>query len=56
MGAPPCLARVELQFQQRPEWVLRGQTVLLRDRSDGCLAAAGLIVAVATEAAGDHGT
>ena len=48
-GAAACLARVTLQFQQRPEWVQRGQTLLLRDRTDGCLAAAGLIVAVSTE-------
>ena len=39
----PCVVSVQLRFQHRPEWVQPGQTVLMRDRTDNCLAAAGLI-------------
>ena len=47
--ASPCVVRVSLRFQHRPEWVHPGQTLLMRDRTDSCLAASGLI----SEVSGD---
>ena len=37
------LARVTFRFQQRPEWLLAGSRLIVRDRTDGCTAGAGLI-------------
>ena len=37
------LARVTFRFQQRPEWLLAGSRLIVRDRTDGCTAGAGVI-------------
>ena len=37
------LARVTFRFQQRPEWLLAGSRLIIRDRTDGCIAGAGVI-------------
>ena len=47
--ASPCVVKLSLRFQHRPEWVHPGQTLLMRDRTDNCLAAAGVI----TDVSGD---
>ena len=38
-----ALARVVFKFQHRPEWLLQGSKVIMRDRTDGCIAGAGVI-------------
>lgn len=37
------LARVVFKFQQRPEWLMEGSRLIVRDRTDGCIAGAGVI-------------
>lgn len=37
------LVRVTFRFQQRPEWLLAGSRLIVRDRTDGCTAGAGVI-------------
>lgn len=37
------LARVVFRFQHRPEWLMQGSRVIMRDRTDGCTAGAGVI-------------
>ncbi|KAL0041973.1 hypothetical protein WJX79_010692 [Trebouxia sp. C0005] len=37
------LTRVMFKFQHRPEWLMEGSRVILRDRTDGCTAGAGVI-------------
>lgn len=37
------LVRVTFRFQQRPEWLLEGSRLIVRDRTDGCIAGAGTI-------------
>jgi hypothetical protein len=45
-AAAPAAARVRLRFAHRPEWLRAGARVLLRDRDDGHLAAAGCVAAL----------
>lgn len=37
------LTRVVFKFQHRPEWLMEGSRIILRDRTDGCTAGAGVI-------------
>lgn len=37
------IAHVVLKFQHRPEWLMKGSRVIMRDRTDGCTAGAGVI-------------
>lgn len=37
------LARVVFKFQHRPEWLMKGSRIIVRDRTDGCIAGAGVI-------------
>ena len=37
------LARVVFKFQHRPEWLMKGSRIVVRDRTDGCIAGAGVI-------------
>ena len=37
------LARVIFKFQHRPEWLKKGSRIVVRDRTDGCIAGAGVI-------------
>ena len=35
--------RVVFKFEHRPEWLMEGARIILRDRTDGCTAGAGVI-------------
>ena len=37
------LARVVFKFLHRPEWLIKGSRIVVRDRTDGCIAGAGVI-------------
>ncbi len=42
-SAVGTLTRVVFKFQHRPEWLMEGSRIILRDRTDGCTAGAGVI-------------
>lgn len=42
-AAVGTVARVVFKFQHRPEWLMEGSRVVVRDRTDGCIAGAGVI-------------
>ena len=42
-AAVGTLARVVFRFQHRPEWLMAGSRIVVRDRTDGCIAGAGVI-------------
>ena len=42
-SAVGTLARVVFKFQHRPEWLMEGSRLVVRDRTDGCIAGAGVI-------------
>lgn len=47
-----CLARVRLRFVKRPEWVVEGARLVVRDRSGGRAAAVGYVLGAAAPAGG----
>ena len=42
-AAVGTLARVVFKFQHRPEWLMKGSRIVVRDRTDGCIAGAGVL-------------
>ena len=38
-----CVAAVTFQFSQRPEWLQEGAPLIVHDRTDNCLAGAGIV-------------
>ena len=49
-----CLARVRLQFVKRPEWLVQGARLVLRDRGSGRAAAVGYVLAVGLPETGPY--
>ncbi|KAK9803002.1 hypothetical protein WJX73_009078 [Symbiochloris irregularis] len=45
-GGPGCIASVTFRFVHRPEWLRTDACLLVRDRSDGCIAGAGFISSI----------
>ncbi len=43
ISAVGTLTRVVFKFQHRPEWLMEGSRIIVRDRTDGCTAGAGVI-------------
>lgn len=42
-SAVGTIARIVFKFQHRPEWLMEGSRIIVRDRTDGCTAGAGVI-------------
>ena len=38
-----CVATVMFEFSQRPEWLQEGARLIVHDRTDNCLAGAGIV-------------
>ena len=41
-----CIAVVTFRFTHRPEWLQEGARMVVRDRTDGCTAGAGVVRAL----------